>query len=164
MSRRAFRCVPSLVAIVFAFALAACSGGGGSGTASLPAVSPTTPNQTLQTNAATLSGTVVDLPYDGSAESPGYSVMPNGTAAPKGAPIAGAAVFVGPQILTSATPPETVPAGFAYAVTDAHGAFRVTNAPAGHAAITIFDPHRTTRFSIKTSRSRVRRPQRQHTT
>jgi uncharacterized protein YkwD len=138
MSRRAFRCVLSLVALAFAAALAACSGGG-SDTASLPAGSPTVPNQAQQ-NAATLSGTVVDLPYDGTAESPGYSVMPNGSASPKGAPIAGAAVFVGPQILTSANPPATVPAGFAYAFTDAHGAFRVTNAPAGHAAITIFAP------------------------
>jgi uncharacterized protein YkwD len=140
MSRTAFRRVPSLVAFAFAFALAACSGGGGSGTSGLPAISPTTPNQIPQTNAATLSGTVVDLPYDGSAEAPGYSVMPNGAAAPKGAPIAGAAVFVGPQILTATTPPAAVPAGFAYAVTDAHGTFRVTNAPAGHAAVTIFAP------------------------
>jgi uncharacterized protein YkwD len=83
---------------------------------------------------------VVDLPYDGSAEAPGYSVMPNGAASPKGAPIAGAAVYVGATILTSATAPATVPAGFAYAITDAKGAFRVTNAPAGHAAVTIFAP------------------------
>jgi uncharacterized protein YkwD len=106
----------------------------------IPAVTPTDASQVPQSNGATLSGTVVDLPYDGSAASPGYSVLPNGAAARKGAPIAGAAVYVGAQILTSATPPTTVPDGFAYAVTDAHGAFRVTNAPAGHAAITIFAP------------------------
>jgi uncharacterized protein YkwD/predicted small lipoprotein YifL len=140
MSPRAFRCVRSFVALAFAFALAACSGGGGSGPAALPAIAPTAPSQTPQSNAATLSGTVVDLPYDGSADAPGYSVLPTGAAAPKGAPIAGAAVYVGTQILTSATAPARVPAGFAYAVTDAHGAFKVTNAPAGHAAVTIFAP------------------------
>jgi uncharacterized protein YkwD len=140
MSRSAFRRVLSLAALVCASALAACSGGGGSGTAELPAITPTNPNQAAQANEAALSGTVVDLPNDGTADAPGYSVLPTGAAAPKGAPIAGAAVYVGAQILTSASAPTTVPAGFAYAVTDAHGAFRVTNAPTGHAAITIFAP------------------------
>ena len=165
MSCRAFRCVPPLVALAFAAALAACSGGGGSETASIPVGTPTTPNQTSQTSAATLSGTVVDLPYDGSAESPGYSVMPNGSASPKGAPIAGAAVFVGPRILTSTAPPATVPAGFAYALTDAHGAFRVTTAPAGHAAVTIFAPApHSAVLHQDVAHSRVRRPRPQHIT
>ncbi|MBD5603909.1 MAG: hypothetical protein IAI48_02270 [Candidatus Eremiobacteraeota bacterium] len=129
-----------LVALFPVVGLAACSGGGSSGGSggALPVLSA--PQQTTQVPAssttASLSGTVVDLPYGGSA--PGYSMLPNGTAATPGAPIAGAAIYVGPHILTSLTAPATVPAGFSATVSDASGRFRIASAPSGQQTITIF--------------------------
>ncbi len=140
----------ALVPIVF---LAACSGGGG-GSSSLPSVTslasataaPITSTQgstattTTAPTAIAGGGTVVDLPYDGTAAHPGFSVLANGSTATAGAPVAGAMVFVGPQILTGATAPATVPAGYARAVTDANGVFHLSNPPTGNETITIYAP------------------------
>jgi uncharacterized protein YkwD len=153
----------ALAPIVF---LAACSGGGGGGASSLPKVSSltlptaapitstqgststtttstgTTSTGTTSTTPTTIAGggTVVDLPYDGTAAHPGFSVLANGSAATAGAPIAGATVFVGPQILLGSTPPATVPAGYVSAVTDANGVFHLVNPPTGNETITIYAP------------------------
>jgi uncharacterized protein YkwD len=87
-----------------------------------------------------VSGSVVDLPYDGTSAHPGYSVLPSGAAAAPGAPIAGAAVYVGPTVLGGAVAPSTVPTGFQLATTSASGAFSLPTVPIGHLAITIFAP------------------------
>jgi len=132
--------------------LAACGGGGGSSGSFVPAVpaahvataAPTPTGAAVTAPQAAergVAGVVVDLPYDGTNANPGYSVIPpNGTAPRAGSAIAGAAVFVGPQIVAGATPPPSTPAGFVTATTDARGAFHISNPPAGHVAISIFAP------------------------
>jgi uncharacterized protein YkwD len=147
----------ALAPIVF---LAACSGGGGGGASSLPAtisapaktvtntapvaIVTASPVTTTGTSANPTSiaggGTVVDLPYDGTSANPGFSALANGAAARPGAPIAGATVYVGPQILLGNTPPSTVPTGYVSAVTDANGVFHLANPPTGNVTITIYAP------------------------
>lgn len=143
-SRRA-RALGALAGAAAFAAFAACSGGGTSGNASpaLPQSEAASPAATVSPSSgnlqSTIAGTVVDLPYDGTSANPGYSVVPpNGTAPRAGSPIAGARVYVGLQIVAGSTPPPAVPAGFVSAVTDANGAFRITNGPTGAVAISIF--------------------------
>jgi uncharacterized protein YkwD len=131
----------SLPALAFAAAaLAACSGGG----IYVPAnhVAPSVTGSSSPSPGdlqASIVGTVVDLPYDGTSANPGYSVVPPSGLPPRaGSPIANALVFVGPQIVAGSTPPPAGSPGFARAVTDAHGTFRLTNAPTGNVAISIF--------------------------
>jgi uncharacterized protein YkwD len=136
----------SLPALAFATAvLAACGGGGiyvpaNRDTPSVAGSSSPSPGD-LQ---ASIVGVVVDLPYDGTNANPGYSVVPpNGLPPRAGSPIANALVYVGPQIVAGSTPPPAGTPGFARAVTDAHGTFRLSNAPAGDVTISIFatPPH-----------------------
>jgi uncharacterized protein YkwD len=124
------------------FALAACSGGGGSssplpsgGSATASPAATATPQPTVST-----SGVVYDLPYDGTSDAPGYSVLPSGAAATPGAPIAGADVYVGPALVLGATAPAAVPAGASHAVTAASGSFTIAGLVPGTYALTIFAP------------------------
>ena len=142
MSRK-LRCGVLAVALAAAGLLAGCAGGGSTPGGTVPLGSSNVASQPVSPSSAvvaTLSGVVADLPYDGTSRAPGYSVLPNGKSEPAGAPIGGAAVYVGPQILTGTTPPASVPAGFAATTTAADGTFRVTTAPAGNVAVTIFAP------------------------
>ena len=124
--------------------MAACSGGGGSPPAAVSqpqSVATTAPSPSAGNLQSTIVGTVVDLPYDGTSANPGYSVVPpNGKAPRPGSPIAGAQVFVGPQVVLGSTPPPNAPAGFAEGVTDSTGTFHITNGPTGTVAISIFAP------------------------
>ena len=127
-----------------ASSLAACSGGGGGSAV------PASPGAQTYGQAATgqsagaaqsvATGVVVDLPYDATPANPGYSVLADGSPAPAGAPIAGARVFIGPAVVNGIAAPDTAPAGFVSATTDANGAFRMPAAVAGRLAITIFAP------------------------
>ena len=140
MSRMLRGCA-SLVALASAGLLAACAGGGSTPGGSLPVAPAKDASQPAPAAVvATLSGVVLDLPHDGTSRAPGYSVLPSGKAAAAGAPIAGAAVYVGPQILMGTGPPTSVPPGFAATTTARDGTFRVTTAPAGNVAVTIFGP------------------------
>jgi uncharacterized protein YkwD len=139
-----WREVRSIALIAIVVPLAACSGGGGSPSAAVPqpeSLATSAPSPSAGDLQSTIVGTVVDLPYDGTSANPGYSVVPpNGSAPRAGSPIAGAQVFVGPQVVLGSTPPPNAPAGFAVGVTDATGTFRITNGPTGAVAVSIFAP------------------------
>jgi uncharacterized protein YkwD len=120
-------------------ALAACSGGGSS--SPLPTAVAPTPlaSATAQPTVAT-SGVVYDLPYNGTSSAPGYSVIAPGVAATPGSPIAGADVYVGPELVLGAIAPATAPTGVMHAVTAANGSFTIGGLTPGTYALTIFAP------------------------
>lgn len=136
-----------VVTVGAVLALAACSGGGGGGSSPLPIettppvtatvapVASATPVPTVST-----SGFVYDLPDDGVAGDPGWSVLGPSTQAVPGLPIAGADVYVGPSLVLGATAPGSVPSGASHARTAADGSFTIGGLVPGKYALTIFAP------------------------